>query len=214
MKYTWLLLLVIPFTAFNSFNNYKSIVASSPLSNFSTEWNQTKYSVCNTAIHVSYMSAEEKKLIYIINLMRSNPVLFVNTVSSKYPDSANMPNIKNSSYYKSLMNTLRNQEPLGLLYPDSICYVSANCHAISAGKNGYVGHNRQTEDCKNKWVFNGECCDYGHNQALDILMSLMIDEGVASLGHRKICLSPYNKIGVSLQPHVVYGNNTVLDFLY
>jgi uncharacterized protein YkwD len=160
------------------------------------------------------MSAEEKKLIYIINLMRTNPALFTSTVVSKYPDSAYMTSLKNSSYYKSLLTTLRTQVPLGLLYPDSVCFVSANCHAITAGKKGYVGHERQTEDCKKKWVFNGECCDYGHNQALDILMSLLIDDGVPSLGHRKICLSPYNKIGASLQTHEVYSYNTVIDFLY
>jgi uncharacterized protein YkwD len=146
--------------------------------------------------------------------MRTNPALFTSTVLSKYPDSAYMTSLKNSSYYKSLLTTLRTQVPLGLLYPDSTCYISANCHAVTAGKNGYVGHERQTEDCKKKWVFNGECCDYGHNQALDILMSLLIDDGVPSLGHRKICLSPYNKIGVSLQPHAKYSNNTVIDFLY
>ena len=213
MKYMWLFLLVIPFAAFN--NAYDSnIVAASPLSKYSPEWSQAKYSACNTAANAGYMNAEEKKLIYIINLMRTNPVLFANTVLSKYPDSAYMTSLKNSSYYKSLLVTLRKQEPLGLLYPDSVCYVSANCHAVTAGKNGYVGHERQTEDCKTKWVFNGECCDYGHNQALDILMSLLIDDGVPSLGHRKICLSPYNKIGVSLQPHKIYSNNTVLDFLF
>jgi uncharacterized protein YkwD len=214
MKYLWLLLLAFPFAAFNSVHTNSSMVAASPLSNYSPEWSLAKYSVCNTAANVTYMSAEEKKLIYIINLMRTNPVLFANTVISKYPDSAYMTSLKNSTYYKSLLVTLRRQEPLGVLYPDSTCYVSASCHAITAGKNGYVGHERQTEDCKKKWVFNGECCDYGHNQALDILMSLLIDDGVPSLGHRKICLSPYNKIGVSLQPHTTYSNNTVLDFLY
>ena len=67
---------------------------------------------------------------------------------------------------------------------------------------------------KKKWHFNGECCDYGHNNALDIIMSLLIDEGISSLGHRNICLSSYSKIGVAIQPHKLYGYNAVMDFYY
>jgi len=45
------------------------------------------------------------------------------------------------------------------------------------------------------------------------VISLLIDENVHSLGHRKIMLSnEYTLIGVSLQPHINYGTNTVLDF--
>ena len=201
MKYKWLLVLAFPVAAFN-YEPVTNMVAASPLSTYSPEWSLAKYSVCNTAANVTYMNAEEKKLIYIINLMRTNPVLFANTVASKYPDSADMTSLKNSAYFKSLLVTLRRQEPLGLLYPDSVCYVSANCHAVTAGKTGYVGHDRQTADCKTKWVFNGECCDYGHNQALDIVMALLIDENVASLGHPIPCMAimPYWIFYINL-PH-------------
>jgi hypothetical protein len=103
---------------------------------------------------------------------------------------------------------------MALLYPDSLCFVSAECHAISSGKTGYVGHERQTKECKDKHLFFGECCDYGHKEPLPILMALLIDQNVPSLGHRKMCIGPYGKMGVSIQPHKVYGNNAVLDFYY
>jgi hypothetical protein len=45
-------------------------------------------------------------------------------------------------------------------------------------------------------------------------MALLVDEGVANLGHRLICFTTYNKIGVSIAPHKEYGNNAVLDFYY
>lgn len=112
------------------------------------------------------------------------------------------------------MQTLRKTKPLNLLYPDSLCFISADCHAINAGLEGYIGHQRSKPSCEKKWYYNGECCDYGSSTALDILMDLMIDEGEPSLGHRKICLSPYNKVGVSIQPHKTYGSNAVLDFHY
>lgn len=214
MKYVLLFLFALPAV---SFINVKPAAATdaaalSPLSNFSAEWNQPRYKVCNTAANANYMTAEEKKLIYIINLMRMNPVLFANKVTKKYPDSSGMGYLKNTDNYISLLSTLRKLKPLNLLYPDSLSFEGAKCHAISSGEQGYVGHVRLTDDCKKKWYFNGECCDYGHNRALDILMNLMIDEGVPSLGHRTICIGSYNKIGVAIQPHIAYGNNAVLDF--
>ena len=43
-----------------------------------------------------------------------------------------------------------------------------------------------------------ECCSYGMHSAKDIVMQLLIDHDVPSLGHRENCLNnEYSKIGVS-----------------
>ena len=52
------------------------------------------------------------------------------------------------------------------------------------------------------------------NDALSILMALLIDQNVSSLGHRFLCLSEYGRLGVSIQPHTGYGYNAVLYFYY
>jgi len=184
-----------------------STVPPSPLASYSAAWNDVKYLKCNTASNANYMTAAEKEVIYILNLARINPVLFANTVIKKYPASR-------SSYYTSLLNTMLKLKPAKLLNPDSLCFAGAKCHAINSGKEGYVGHNRSTEECRAKWYYNGECCDYGNSKPLDIIMSLLIDEGVESLGHRKICLGDYKKIGVSIQQHITYRHTTVIDFHY
>jgi hypothetical protein len=186
----------------------------SPLADFSPEWNDAKYLACNTAAKANYMRDDEKEVIYILNLLRSNPVLFANTVVQKYPDLDHQVFLRNSKEYKSLLETLRKTKPMALLYPDSLCFVSAECHAISSGKTGYTGHERQTKECKKKNLYFGECCDYGHKEPLPILMALLIDQNVPSLGHRNMCIGPYGKLGVSIQPHKGYGNNAVLDFYY
>jgi hypothetical protein len=186
----------------------------SPLAAYSAEWNDAKYLKCNTAANSRYMSDDEKEVIYILNLLHVNPELFANTVVQKYPDQNHQGFLRNSNEYKSLLDTLRKLKPVLLLNPDSLCFASAQCHAVSSGQAGYVGHERQTKECKSKYRFFGECCDYGHKDPLPILMSLLIDQGVPSLGHRYMCIDPYGKIGVSIQPHKGYGNNAVLDFYY
>jgi uncharacterized protein YkwD len=99
-----------------------------------------------------------------------------------------------------------------MLYPDNACFISAKSHAYQSGITGYVGHERKTPGSKSKEHFNGECCEYGHSDPLDIVLSLLIDVGIPSLGHRVVCLGDYAKLGVSLQPHKRYSINTVLDF--
>jgi len=160
------------------------------------------------------MTADEKELIYLLNLLHADPVLFANTVVQKYPDQTSRGYLKNVAEYKSLLDTLKKLKPVALAYPDSLCFASAQCHAISSGKTGYVGHERKTKECKTEKRFFGECCDYGHKKPLDILLALLIDQYVPSLGHRYMCLDPYGKIGVSIQPHKGYGYNAVLDFYY
>ncbi len=215
MKYFFSIFLVLSSINLFSHNSKLSINAVSPLASYSEKWNDSKYSKCNTADNVAYMSNTEKNIIYIINLIRTNPSLFVKTVLKKYPAVSGKHYLADDTYYfQSLINTLNALEPLQLLYPDNNCYSSAKCHAFSSGITGYVGHDRRNKDCKAKRYFNGECCDYGNKEPLEIVLSLLIDEGVPSLGHRGIILSNYSKIGVSVQPHRKYGTNTVLDFYY
>jgi hypothetical protein len=190
-----------------------SSVLASPLSDYSSAWNNVKYLSCNTAANVGYMNAEEKEVVYILNMALMSPALFANTVVKQYPGKSGEGYLVNSDYYKSLMPVLLKLIPPRLLIPDSLCYESAKCHAIATGKKGIVSHNR-TEECQTKQYYQGECCDYGHNKPLDIVMAFLIDDRVPSLGHRKICLDSYNKLGVSIQPHLNYGYTSVLDFIY
>jgi hypothetical protein len=183
-----------------------------PLSKFSNEWNKEDYNKCNTAKDSKYLSANDRNVIWIINMARLNPTLFLNSILLN-PNSSEFKEInRRDFYYNSLVADLKilspNQTPL---LPDYKLFNSANCHAYESGKTGYVGHDRQKKKCQAD--FYGECCDYGSSEPIDIVMSLLIDEDVPSLGHRKIMLSnQYTLIGVSSQPHIDYGTNTVLDF--
>ena len=204
--------LVIGFLIFVSFiPAKKETIPVSPLADFSAAWNDAKYLECNTAANANYLTAEEKKTIYILNMARMNPVLFANTVVKQYPEKSAGYVSRNSKYYKSLLDMMLKLKPMNLLYPDSLCFRSALCHAQTTGKAGTVTHSR-TNECKKLEYYSGECCHYGFDTALDILMSLLIDEGVESLGHRELCLGAMNKVGVSIQPHTAYRHTAVLDF--
>ena len=191
---------------------YGQSVNISPLSAYSDEWNKKEYRKCNTASDISYLSAEEKEIIYILNLVRVYPLLFLNTVLVKYPSVNDKEYLLNDKYYyRSLKKILGDMPPENLLEFDKLCYESAFCHAVESGKKGYTGHGRPNKTCEDKRHYLGEYCDYGNSESLEIVLSLLIDEGVPSLGHRKILLGNYTKIGLSTKPHKKYETCTVID---
>jgi uncharacterized protein YkwD len=168
---------------------------------FSASWKDPKYLEANSAFNEDYLTAEEKRIYYYLNLVRMNPKLFADTYLSHLRNSRD-------TYERSLYSELQKIKPLPVLKPNRKLYESAKCHATESGERGYVGHKRS----KCTEYFMGECCQYGLSNALEIIISLLIDQDVSSLGHRRICLGNYTELGVSIQPHKSYGVNAVLDF--
>jgi hypothetical protein len=186
-----------------------------PLESFDLVWKDAKYAACNTAKNVKYLSATEKEVIYIMNLVRLYPQLFNKTVVAKWPGHIDESYLATNSYYTSLVTHLDKMKPAGMLTADSLAWISARCHAITSGQKGFVGHERQSETCTQQQKYWAECCHYGYNTALEIVLSLLVDKDVPSLGHRVTLLSDtYKAVGVSLKPHTTYRYNTVLDFTY
>ncbi|GAA4460086.1 hypothetical protein GCM10023093_02170 [Nemorincola caseinilytica] len=186
--------------------------AVNPLAAYSDEWKDPKFNACNTAANTKYLSADEKELVWILNMARTEPALFAKTVVRPYSERNDI-DMTSAKYYLSLMKQMRNQEPLSILQPDQQCFTSAECHATTSGKNGYTGHDRQTQRCRDVRKFNGECCSYGVEEPVGVVVTLLVDEDVPSLGHRNILLGSYARIGVAMRPHKGYRINTVLDLL-
>lgn len=164
----------------------------------------------NTAENYAKLSQDEKEVIQITNLFRMHP--------AKIADEYLTPYFKKhkkevNNYTKSLVNDVKKTKPCIALLPEDICMKSAASHAEKMGKSGKTGHDGMSQRLK-PYGFAGENCDYGHNKAIDIIMSLMIDEGVPSLGHRKNILdADYTHIGVAIRTHKKYKHNCVMDFV-
>jgi hypothetical protein len=203
---------LIPFAGVQANSSIDSSV--NPLASFSPLWNAKVYNECNTAENVSYMTANEKQVIWILNMVRLNPKLFLTTVLLNPKNKKYQKKEFRNRYFKSLIEDFKIQQPNNdFLTPDSLMYASAYCHAYQSGQVGYIGHDRSFSGCQSS--FYGECCEYGNEEPIYMLLNLLIDEGISSLGHRKVCLKQeFQSVGVSMQPHKGYGINTVLDFNY
>jgi hypothetical protein len=177
-----------------------------------SSWTAAELQASNTANEATYMTVDERNVIQLINLARLYPKKFAETELKSYQGAEGWLNqfLTDRTYYNSLMETLMKMEPVKPIMPDKEMYEYASCFALEQSKTGAVGHDRKT--CKDGNT--AECCSYGMKKPLDIVMQLLIDHDVKSLGHRNICLGSYLRAGVSIQTHPGYKNCAVLDLLW
>ena len=180
-----------------------------------TRWDADVFNKANTAKDVSYLSDDEKSVICLCNLARVNGKLFANTYLRDYVQERSLK----SEYVQTLITDLQNVRDLPMLVPDlGLCTAAAN-HASDIGSTGRTGHRssdgRDLVKRFEKYFEKGtvsENCSYGKAAPLDIVMQLLIDDGVESLGHRNVMLSEqYGAVGVSIAKHSIFQYNCVLD---
>jgi hypothetical protein len=117
-------------------------------------------------------------------------------------------------YYKSLVKEMNEMEPRRLQYPDSLTFLDAYCHASTSAANGYAGHQRQSRECDKFNIHFGECCVYGFNDPLKIVLRMLIDESTESLGHRITCFKNFPKMSPCILPHKGHSYVAVVDFYW
>ena len=193
------------------FSSFKSRQAAiDPLSG----WDKEILKQANTADTVSYLSPEEKKLIFYTNLCRLKPKLFCQTVLEDYlamhPDSSNESDVSN------LKNELNEDRACNALIPDSELCTMAHDYAKKLGEEGLKGHidfDARFEHIMERFNHAGENCDYQDSTAIDAFMKLLIDSRVPGYGHRESLMDgKFTSIGVSLQPHIKYKWTFVMEF--
>ena len=174
-------------------------------------WDDSVLEKANTAKEVDYLTPEEKKVIQLTNLTRLDGPHFVETILLPYLEGE-----KHTRYTRSLVRDLKTLKDLELLYPAIELFEIARDHAINSGKRGTTGHQqfeKRYGPMLGAYSEVAENCAYGYENASDILIRLLIDEGIPDLGHRKNLLNPgTNKIGLSIQPHKKYRYNCVMSF--
>ena len=156
-----------------------------------------------------------------VNLIRMDPLLFRKTFIQFFIDKKNYD--ATEEYFASLIKDINTASPCKeLIFPHSKLYEAASFHAEDMGRTGMTGHSSSdgtdTFVRLNRFVTSrggmAENCQYGPDKPIDVLMNLMIDQGIPSLGHRKTILNcTYNFIGISQRKHLSYSNNTVMDFM-
>jgi uncharacterized protein YkwD len=179
----------------------------------SSEWDSLVLVKANTAANVTYLTNTEKEVLFYINLARLDPKKFGDTYLINY---VKREVGKETGFTRSLVRDLKKAKPMEALQPGNDLFLCASEHAIKSGKKGTSGHQELSKRMKTHAPTRnpyGENCDYGNENALDIVMSWLIDEGITSVMHRKNILDKdFTAAGISIQPHKKMKVNAVMCF--
>jgi len=175
-------------------------------------WTVQQIESADLARHLVGWSDVEKDVVLHTNLVRLYPLKYLKVEVKPWDYPKRYASLdKSNEYYQGLVRELRTRSSLEPLKPSPELKASASCFASAQGQTSRTGHDRSRTGCPE--LNTGENCDYGMRTGRDIVMHLLVDEGVPSLGHRENILEPsYRTIGVGHAPHRRYGTVTVQDF--
>jgi uncharacterized protein YkwD len=181
----------------------------------------------NTGQSVSYLSLLEKEVLLELNKVRTDPRRYarvylapqIEKFKGKLNTQTRVETREGATAMKECVSWLSASAKMGPLSPDKdLCNV-AQRHTSAQSKTRETGHtspNGETfEDRLRKLKFSNsaECISYGEDRARGIVISLLVDDGVPSRGHRKIILDPrYSVVGISVGSHLVYSHMCTIDF--
>jgi hypothetical protein len=176
-------------------------------------WDESVLRAANTGAGAEFLTDDERKVIVLANMARTDGPLFAETIMKEY---IIMKELRSNRYIKSLYRDLKKIKGVPMLVPERDLYRVARDHATKMGVRGREGHqgfkNRYTP-LMERYMEVGENIYYGKYTPEEIIMQLLIDEGIEDLGHRKNLLNPrFNSIGVSIKPHKEYQYNCVMSF--
>lgn len=194
-----------------------------------SNWDDSKL---NTAAQSNFLSPLEKEIVFEMNKLRSNPARYaaeyIAPLSKNYkqkllyyPGDKPLMTREGVIALNECVTELKRQKPLPLLYPNAGLSKAARDHVKDQSRTGQTGHrgsdrsNARTRiEHYGYWkVRMAENIAYGGRTAQQIVIYLLIDDGVRDRGHRKNFLNPdFQVVGVATGSHPEYKTMSVMDF--
>ena len=175
-------------------------------------WTAAEVAAADLARGETAWTDEEKNALLHVNLARLYPSKYWNIeVEPWEPEEEYLRD--DARELASLKRTLVSMAPVAALSPSSTLRDEAECLAKLQARTGTIGHERGSRCPRAPQRMWAENCSYGYSGGRDIIISLLIDENVPSLGHRENCLNPgLKRCGIFQGDHARYGRMAVMDF--
>lgn len=186
----------------------------------------------DTAKKVDYLNVLQKHVILELNKVRSNPKQFAEEYMEElttaydgklytYPGQSPVQSKEGVRPLLECIQVLKQTEPMPILQPSKGLAKAAADLVTDQQQNGGIGHitrNGLTPQKRiekfGEWdICSAEDITYGSFEARQIVIALLIDDGVPSRGHRKNILNPcFHFAGVANGTHSEYLSMCVIDY--
>ena len=166
-----------------------------------------------------------------VNLARTNPSEYARYIERllqyfdgrilRIPGEIGLRTEEGAAAVREAVAYLRRADPLPPLEHVPALTAAARDHVRDQGPRGAFGHegsdgsttsDRISRYARWRQAIN-ENIDYGAKTARDVVISLIVDDGVSSRGHRRNIFDiDARYVGVACGPHTVYDVMCVMDF--
>ena len=205
--------------------NKKSEESTSKKNQDTDKWDIAKL---DTARNVDYLSTIEKDVILEMNKARSNPALYaelyITPRTKKFDGKIYNDSIVTNegiTVVNECISYMKKAKALPVLNPEKGLSLAAQQHSSTQGETNQTGHTgvdgstpfTRIEKC-GTYKTAGENISYGAMSGRDIVVQLLIDDGVSSRGHRKnIMNKDFSSTGVGYtKKHKAYGSVCVITY--
>jgi len=180
---------------------------------------------------LDFLAELEKEVIIELNRARTDPAGYAEFVEDfkkhyvgKYiylPGRNPIITREGAPAVNEAIEYLKSAQPVPPLRVSKGLSYAARDHVEDQGPTGLTGHYGSDKSSPKERIDRfgkcgaayGENINYGNRSARQIVMQLIIDDGIMDRGHRKnIFKAQFRVVGVSYGPHHSYGRMCVMDF--
>lgn len=192
----------------------------------------------DTARDVDYLTEVEKDVVLHLNMARANPAryaqefirprlaYFRGTLYREPDEPDNFAGYRTRegvAAVEEAVAVMNEKEALLPLTPAQGLSAAAQDHAADQARSGATGHQGSDGSSPAQRVARypggargvGENIAYGYRNGREIVVQLLVDDGVPSRGHRVNILRPeFRYVGIGVDDHPVYRASCVMNFAF
>ncbi|MBN2607763.1 MAG: CAP domain-containing protein, partial [Candidatus Fermentibacteraceae bacterium] len=186
----------------------------------------------STGNDVDYFSDLEKDVLLHLNMARTDPARYAEEYIEprlqyfsgmlyREPGKPILITAEGVDALEDCISDMKDMDSMQPLYPSEGIAMAALDHALDLSRTGETGHTGSDGsqfslriERYGEWRNTiGEVISYGPLTGREIVLGLLIDDGVPDDSHRRNVLNPaFTLAGIAVEDHSAFGNVCVIDF--
>ncbi len=186
----------------------------------------------STAADAEFLDDLEKDVILHLNMARTDPSRYAHDFIEprmeyftghvyRELEEPSLITLEGARAVDECVSNMEDTDAMNPLVPSEGISLAALDHARDqslTGETGHIGSDGSEFSARieryGQWLVSiGEVISYGPTTGREIVIGLLIDDGVSDKGYRASILNPdFSLVGIAIEEHSAYGNVCVIEF--